>query len=99
MAKPGRNDPCHCGSGKKYKTCCQPKEEAAERGVIAKDQAVREERAEAHRLQQRAAKPSSEAKRPSSCAMMRRTWSRFSLAMGASLTTAERRAHAIAQRI
>jgi len=56
MAKPGRNDPCHCGSGKKYKTCCQPKEEAAERGVIAKDQAVREERAEARRLQQRAAK-------------------------------------------
>jgi hypothetical protein len=21
MAKPGRNDPCHCGSGKKYKKC------------------------------------------------------------------------------
>jgi hypothetical protein len=20
--KPGRNDPCHCGSGKKYKKCC-----------------------------------------------------------------------------
>ena len=20
--KPGRNDPCPCGSGKKYKTCC-----------------------------------------------------------------------------
>ena len=20
--KPGRNDPCHCGSGKKYKNCC-----------------------------------------------------------------------------
>jgi SEC-C motif len=56
MAKPGRNDPCHCGSGKKYKKCCQPKEEAAEREVIAKDQAVHAERAEARRLQQRAAK-------------------------------------------
>ncbi|MEK0314639.1 SEC-C metal-binding domain-containing protein [Cohnella sp. 56] len=22
MSKPGRNDPCHCGSGKKYKKCC-----------------------------------------------------------------------------
>jgi predicted TPR repeat methyltransferase len=40
MAKPGRNDPCHCGSGKKYKKCCQPKEQAAEGEVIAKDQAA-----------------------------------------------------------
>jgi len=23
--KPGRNDPCPCGSGKKYKDCCWPK--------------------------------------------------------------------------
>lgn len=22
MTKPGRNDPCPCGSGKKYKQCC-----------------------------------------------------------------------------
>jgi tetratricopeptide (TPR) repeat protein len=50
MAKPGRNDPCHCGSGKKYKKCCQPKEEAAERETIAKDQARREAQAAAHRL-------------------------------------------------
>ena len=26
--KVGRNDPCPCGSGKKYKRCCLPKEEA-----------------------------------------------------------------------
>ena len=25
----GRNDPCPCGSGKKYKKCCLPKEQAA----------------------------------------------------------------------
>jgi len=56
MAKPGRNDPCHCGSGKKYKKCCQPKEEAAEREVITKDQAAHAERAEARRLESRAAK-------------------------------------------
>ncbi|MEN9938167.1 MAG: hypothetical protein RLZZ387_4746 [Chloroflexota bacterium] len=29
MAKIGRNDPCHCGSGKKYKNCHLPLEEAA----------------------------------------------------------------------
>ena len=56
MAKPGRNDPCHCGSGKKYKKCCQPKEEANEGEVIAKDQAARAERAAARRSEQRAAK-------------------------------------------
>ena len=27
MSKPGRNDPCPCGSGKKYKRCCIGKEE------------------------------------------------------------------------
>jgi preprotein translocase subunit SecA len=27
--KVGRNDPCPCGSGKKYKKCCLPKEEEA----------------------------------------------------------------------
>ena len=26
--KPGRNDPCPCGSGRKYKHCCLPKAEA-----------------------------------------------------------------------
>ena len=30
MAKTGRNDPCPCGSGQKYKRCCLPREEAAE---------------------------------------------------------------------
>ncbi len=24
--KPGRNDPCHCGSKKKYKVCCEKEE-------------------------------------------------------------------------
>ena len=28
--KPGRNDPCPCGSGKKYKNCCQGKSESAQ---------------------------------------------------------------------
>jgi len=29
MAKIGRNDPCHCNSGKKYKKCCMLSDEAA----------------------------------------------------------------------
>jgi hypothetical protein len=32
----GRNEPCHCGSGKKYKQCCLAKDEAAEREARAK---------------------------------------------------------------
>jgi hypothetical protein len=32
----GRNDPCHCGSGRKYKLCCLDKDEAAERAARAK---------------------------------------------------------------
>jgi hypothetical protein len=34
----GRNDPCHCGSRKKYKQCCLAKDEAAEREARAKTQ-------------------------------------------------------------
>jgi len=36
----GRNDPCHCGSGKKYKQCHLEKDEAAERETRAKEQAA-----------------------------------------------------------
>ena len=30
MSKIGRNDPCPCGSGKKYKKCCFPQEEISQ---------------------------------------------------------------------
>jgi tetratricopeptide (TPR) repeat protein len=30
VPKPGRNEPCPCGSGKKYKHCCLDKDRAAE---------------------------------------------------------------------
>jgi len=33
--KPGRNDPCPCGSGKKYKHCCQAKESGGARQANA----------------------------------------------------------------
>ena len=45
MAKPGRNDRCPCGSGKKYKACCLTRDETAEREELAKAQAGRDERA------------------------------------------------------
>ena len=40
-AKIGRNDPCHCGSGKKYKRCCQEKDETAERTTLAAAEAAK----------------------------------------------------------
>jgi hypothetical protein len=44
----GRNEPCHCGSGKKYKQCCLSKDEAAERSARAKaaEKAEKAEKAE-----------------------------------------------------
>jgi tetratricopeptide (TPR) repeat protein len=47
IAKPGRNDPCPCGSGAKYKKCCLAKEEALAREQHAKAEA---ERTASHRL-------------------------------------------------
>jgi predicted O-linked N-acetylglucosamine transferase (SPINDLY family) len=35
MKKAGRNDPCPCGSGKKYKQCCMQRDEAAARNAPA----------------------------------------------------------------
>ncbi|MFH1176825.1 MAG: SEC-C metal-binding domain-containing protein [Acidobacteriota bacterium] len=31
ISRPGRNEPCHCGSGRKYKHCCLGKDEETER--------------------------------------------------------------------
>jgi hypothetical protein len=42
-ARPGRNQPCHCGSGRKYKQCCLDKDHAqasAERAKAAADAAA-----------------------------------------------------------
>lgn len=39
--KIGRNDPCHCGSGQKYKRCCQEKDETAERDARATAEAAK----------------------------------------------------------
>jgi hypothetical protein len=31
----GRNDPCHCGSGRKHKKCCGPADEARRTAEVA----------------------------------------------------------------
>lgn len=47
-ARPGRNQPCHCGSGRKYKHCCLEKDEAqsaAARAQAATDAAAQSSKA------------------------------------------------------
>lgn len=46
MEKPGRNDPCYCGSGKKYKQCHMVSDMAAEREQRAQNDAARSLRTE-----------------------------------------------------
>jgi tetratricopeptide (TPR) repeat protein len=47
MTKTGRNDPCPCGSGKKYKRCCQEKDEAAQSATLTATHAARQAAAQA----------------------------------------------------
>lgn len=46
MDRPGRNDPCYCGSGKKYKQCHMPSDLAADRAQRVWADAARELRLE-----------------------------------------------------
>jgi len=54
----GRNDPCHCGSGKKYKQCHLDKDEAAAREARAKAMAEAEKNAPAPEPPKEGEKPS-----------------------------------------
>ena len=45
-ARPGRNEPCHCGSGRKYKQCHLDKDEKAASAARAKAAAAAEAPAE-----------------------------------------------------
>ena len=49
MAKTGRNDPCPCGSGQKYKRCCLPRDTAAAAEPAATDRAAAARAREAER--------------------------------------------------
>ena len=51
MPKTGRNDPCPCGSGQKYKRCCMQKDQAAEHASLAAKQAERAATHSEHRAQ------------------------------------------------
>ena len=55
MARPGRNDPCPCGSGQKYKKCCLPKDEAADLARVKRETAAAAEAAHKRKLEQDAA--------------------------------------------
>jgi tetratricopeptide (TPR) repeat protein len=55
MAKTGRNDPCPCGRGNKYKRCCLPKEEAAEHARFAHAAVEAAEAAAARKQEEQAA--------------------------------------------
>jgi tetratricopeptide (TPR) repeat protein len=55
MAKPGRNDPCPCGSGNKYKKCCLAKDEAASKVRLGSAKTRQELTEDAARLAVRAA--------------------------------------------
>ena len=35
MPRTGRNDPCPCGSGKKFKQCCTSKKDRSSRALVA----------------------------------------------------------------
>ncbi len=59
-ARPGRNDPCHCGSGKKYKRCCLEKDEkkaVKARAKAASDEAAKTAEPEAAAAPKRPPKP------------------------------------------
>lgn len=47
--KPGRNEPCPCGSGRKYKQCCLHKDEEAAREQRAQAAAEAAEKAAAEK--------------------------------------------------
>ena len=58
--KIGRNDPCHCGSGLKYKKCCSAKDDAARSAELSAQAAARAQEAAA-RAEAEAAEAESEA--------------------------------------
>ncbi len=58
MPKTGRNEPCPCGSGKKYKHCCMVQDQAAQHLTLAAQSARLEEQSAQHSANMRAFKAS-----------------------------------------
>lgn len=63
--KIGRNDPCHCGSGKKYKKCHLPADEATESAAYAAKAAEAAAKAEAAAAAEKDAEKDAEKENPS----------------------------------
>lgn len=59
---PGRNTPCPCGSGRKYKQCCLEKDEAALRETRAKAAAEAAKNAPAEEAEEKKAPPAKDGK-------------------------------------
>ena len=61
ISKPGRNDPCHCGSGKKYKKCHLASDASERSAAEATARAEKAARLEAERAEAEAAEEAEEA--------------------------------------
>jgi len=70
-SRPGRNEPCHCGSGTKYKHCCLAKDEAADRK--AREKREKAEKAAAAKAAKKAEKEGADAPEPAAEPAQRRT--------------------------
>jgi hypothetical protein len=57
MVEQGRNEPCHCGSGHKYKNCCLPKDEQKAREALLASKPEAEPKTAATADQAKAATP------------------------------------------
>jgi hypothetical protein len=64
VARPGRNEPCHCGSGLKYKRCCLEKDEKEQAAARAKAAAEAPAPAPADPPAKAARKPPTPTKQP-----------------------------------
>lgn len=101
MSKIGRNEPCPCGSGAKYKRCCGPKDEALAQERFAKDKAQRQaaEAAEREQRQARAAWYAEEARAHQELlALTEQSNAVIDLIDAGDLDEAERQARALLER-
>jgi hypothetical protein len=57
--RPGRNEPCHCGSGRKYKHCCLEKDDLAAAAARAKAEKKAEAAAKSEEAAQSTEAPAS----------------------------------------
>ncbi|MEQ8458950.1 MAG: SEC-C metal-binding domain-containing protein [Sandaracinaceae bacterium] len=64
ISKLGRNDPCHCGSGKKYKKCHLAEDEAARTAELAAKNAAAAEAREAAEAAEAEAAEEGDEKKP-----------------------------------